>query len=100
MCRQAPVPQLLHGREKRVYGDSAYASQKTLMHGTAPQVQGFTGERIRSNGRRSAQVEDPNAGRESVSRLHGAGADEELPVTRSVDGTGAPVMGEDGKNAQ
>jgi IS5 family transposase len=42
-----PLPQLLHGREKRVYGDSAYASQKTLMHGKAPQVKDFTNERVR-----------------------------------------------------
>lgn len=42
-----PLPQLLHGREKRVYGDSAYASQKTLMHGKAPQAKDFTNERVR-----------------------------------------------------
>ena len=42
-----PLPQLLHGAEKRVYGDSAYASQKTLMHGKAPQAKDFTNERVR-----------------------------------------------------
>lgn len=42
-----PLPQLLHGREKRVYGDSAYASQKTLIHGKAPQAKDFTNQRVR-----------------------------------------------------
>jgi IS5 family transposase len=41
-----PLPQLLHGQERRVYGDSAYASQKTLMHGKAPQAKDFTNERV------------------------------------------------------
>jgi transposase, IS5 family len=31
-----PLPELLHGQERRVYGDSAYASQKELIHGKAP----------------------------------------------------------------
>lgn len=31
-----PLPQLLHGNEQRVYGDSAYASQKELMASKAP----------------------------------------------------------------
>lgn len=33
-----PLPQLLHGREKRVYGDNAYAyaSQKALIKSRAP----------------------------------------------------------------
>lgn len=42
-----PLPQLLHGRERRVYGDSAYASQKELMQGKAPQAKDFTNERVR-----------------------------------------------------
>jgi len=45
-----PLPQLLHGRERRVYGDSAYASQKKLIHGKAPQARDFTNERVRSKG--------------------------------------------------
>lgn len=45
-----PLPQLLHGREQRVYGDSAYASQKELIHSKAPQAKDFTNERIRRAG--------------------------------------------------
>jgi IS5 family transposase len=42
-----PLPHLLHGREKRVYGDNAYASQKALIHEKAPQAKDFTNERVR-----------------------------------------------------
>jgi IS5 family transposase len=41
------LPHLLHGREQRVYGDNAYASQKALIHGKAPQAKDFTNERVR-----------------------------------------------------
>ena len=37
-----PIPQLLHGNEKRVYGDSAYASQKALIRQAAPKAKDFT----------------------------------------------------------
>ncbi len=45
-----PLPDLLHGNEKRVYGDSAYASQKNLIEGKAPQAKDFTNQRTRRNG--------------------------------------------------
>lgn len=45
-----PLPQLLHGQEQRVYGDSAYASQKALIHQKAPQAKDFTNERVRRAG--------------------------------------------------
>lgn len=45
-----PLPQLLHGQEKRVYGDNAYAGQKELMHSKAPQAKDFTNERVRRGG--------------------------------------------------
>lgn len=45
-----PLPDLLHGQEKRVYGDSAYASQKKLIAGKAPKAKDFTNQRIRRNG--------------------------------------------------
>ena len=45
-----PLPDLLHGKEKRVYGDSAYASQKKLMHSKAPEAKDFTNERTRRPG--------------------------------------------------
>ena len=45
-----PLPDLLHGQEQRVYGDSAYASQKDLIHSKAPQAKDFTNCRTRKPG--------------------------------------------------
>lgn len=45
-----PLPQLLHGRERRVYGDSAYASQQELIHSKAPKARDFTNQRTRKAG--------------------------------------------------
>lgn len=45
-----PLPDLLHGQEKRVYGDSAYASPKELMQSKAAQARDFTNQRTRRNG--------------------------------------------------
>ncbi|WP_294769470.1 IS5 family transposase [uncultured Rhodoferax sp.] len=45
-----PLPNLLHGNEQRVYGDSAYASQKELIVSKAPQAKDFTNQRTRHNG--------------------------------------------------
>jgi IS5 family transposase len=45
-----PLPDLLHGQEERVYGDSAYASQKKLIRSKAPKAKDFTNERTRKNG--------------------------------------------------
>lgn len=45
-----PLPQLLHGDEQRVYGDSAYASQKALIGSKAPRAKDFTNQRVRRNG--------------------------------------------------
>ena len=42
-----PLPDLLHGAERRVYGDSAYASQKALIEAKAPQASDFTNQRVR-----------------------------------------------------
>lgn len=42
-----PLPDLLHGQERRVYGDSAYASQKELIQSKAPQAKDFTNCRTR-----------------------------------------------------
>ncbi|KVZ88866.1 transposase [Burkholderia ubonensis] len=43
------LAQLLHGQVQRVYGDSAYASQKALIHGKAPTARDFTNQRTRRN---------------------------------------------------
>lgn len=45
-----PLPDLLHGQERRVYGDSAYASQKKLIEGKAAKAKDFTNQRTRRNG--------------------------------------------------
>jgi IS5 family transposase len=45
-----PLPELLHGNERRVYGDSAYASQKGLIRAKAPKARDFTNQRSRRNG--------------------------------------------------
>ncbi|MGF6979849.1 IS5 family transposase [Paraburkholderia sp. JPY465] len=42
-----PLPRLLHGQEQRVYGDSAYASQKALIHSKASRARDFTNQRTR-----------------------------------------------------
>jgi IS5 family transposase len=45
-----PLPDLLHGAERRVYGDSAYASQKELIGSKAPNARDFTNQRTKRNG--------------------------------------------------
>ena len=45
-----PLPDLLHGKERRVYGDSAYASQKELIASKASQAKDFTNQRTRKGG--------------------------------------------------
>jgi IS5 family transposase len=44
------LPDLLHGQERRVYGDLAYASQKNLIEGKAPRAKDSTNQRTRRNG--------------------------------------------------
>ena len=51
-----PLPDLLHGQEQRVYGDSAYASQKDLIHSKAPQARDFTNCRTRKPGGEADEV--------------------------------------------
>lgn len=41
---------LLHGEERRVYGDSAYAHQKALIQQGAPHAKDFTNQRVRWSG--------------------------------------------------
>lgn len=40
-----PLPQLLHGAETRVWGDSAYIGQKNAMRAAAPKARDFTNRR-------------------------------------------------------
>jgi len=51
-----PLPDLLQGSERRVYGDSACASQKELIEARAPQARDFTNQRVR-NDDESGEVE-------------------------------------------
>lgn len=50
-----PIPELLHGNEQRMYGDSAYVSQKELIASKAPKAKDFTNERVRS---RNGEVDE------------------------------------------
>jgi IS5 family transposase len=45
-----PLPQLLHGGEEEVYGDSAYASQQELIESKAPMAQDRTNQRVVGSG--------------------------------------------------
>jgi len=45
-----PLPQLLHGEEREVYGDSAYASQQELIESRAPSAQDRTNQRVIGSG--------------------------------------------------
>ena len=45
-----PLPDLLHGQERRVYSDSVYASKKKLIEGKAPKAKNFINQRTRRNG--------------------------------------------------
>ena len=42
-----PLPELMHGAEEKLYGDSAYASQQALIRSKAPQAQDWTNQRVR-----------------------------------------------------
>ena len=44
-----PLPDLLHGAERRVYGDNQYASQKALIASKAPHAKDFTNARVRNH---------------------------------------------------
>ena len=55
-----PIPDLLHGNEQRMYGDSAYASQKELIHSKAAKAKDFTNQRVRS---RSGEIDEVKRGK-------------------------------------
>lgn len=56
-----PLPDLLHGHERRVYGGSAFASRKALIHGKSPSAQDCTNQRTRreQRSRRDQAGEEP-----------------------------------------
>jgi len=43
------LPHLLHGNERRVYGDSAYTGQGQTLRAIAPKARDFTNEKGRAN---------------------------------------------------
>ncbi len=45
-----PLPKLLHGAEKRVYGDRGYQGCGHIIKGAAPQARDFTNRRVRKPG--------------------------------------------------
>ena len=45
-----PLPDLLHGQETEVYGDSAYTSQQALIASKAPNARDATNQRARPGG--------------------------------------------------
>lgn len=54
------IEDLLHGDERRVYGDSAYASQKALIREHAPNAKDFTNQRTRKGGEVDEQERSRN----------------------------------------
>jgi IS5 family transposase len=61
-----PLPDLLHGQEQRVYGDSAYASQKALIWGKAPNARDFTSQRTRKSGEINEVARDKNRNKSKI----------------------------------
>jgi len=61
-----PLPSLLHGKEQRVYGDSAYANQKDLIHSAAPQAKDFTNQRTRRNGVVNEELKAKNRNKSKI----------------------------------
>lgn len=62
------LPELMHGKERRLYGDSAYRGekQKAAMRKAAPEVKDFTNERAHRNRPLSKQQKQTNTTKSSV----------------------------------
>jgi IS5 family transposase len=61
-----PLPDLLHGNEQRVYGDSAYSSQKELIAGKAPKAKDFTNQRSRYAGKVDEAIRAKNRNKSRI----------------------------------
>ena len=61
-----PLPNLLHGAERRVYGDSAYASQKASIKCKAPRAHDFTNQRSRRCGLIDEAVRSKNRNKSRI----------------------------------
>ena len=62
-----PLPELLHGAERRICGDSACASQKDLIETRAPQAHDFTNQRVQKDDQ-SRELERSKNGKKSKVR--------------------------------
>nr|MBI3613474.1 IS5 family transposase [Nitrospirota bacterium] len=60
------LPQLLHGRETRVYGDQAYRGQTAVIHQCAPQARDFTQRRWRFRGQVDRGEQEKNRRKSKV----------------------------------
>lgn len=60
------LTELLHGNERRVYGDSAYASQTELIRSKAPKAKDFTNQRTRYKGMVNEIERDKNRNKSRV----------------------------------
>ena len=60
------IPDLLHGNERRVYGDSAYSSQKELIAGAAPKARDFTNRKAARNKALTERERETNRRKSSV----------------------------------
>jgi transposase, IS5 family len=60
------LPQLLHGNERRVYGDSAYSSQQELIAQAAPQARDFTNKKGFRNRGLTEREQEKNSRKSSV----------------------------------
>ena len=61
-----PLPDLLHGQQRRVYGDSAYASQKALIHSKAAKAKDFTCQRTKRKGEIDEVARAKNRNKSSI----------------------------------
>jgi IS5 family transposase len=61
-----PLPDLLHGNEQRVYGDSAYSSQKDLIASKAPTAKDFTNQCSRYTGLIDEAVRSKNRNKSRI----------------------------------
>jgi transposase, IS5 family len=60
------LPQLLHGAETRLYGDSAYRGQKEAIRQAAPLARDFTNERAKRNQALTEQQKRKNRNKSAV----------------------------------
>ncbi|MFZ5524911.1 MAG: IS5 family transposase [Pseudomonadota bacterium] len=60
------IPDLLHGNERRVYGDSAYSSQKALIAEAAPKARDFTNKKGFRNKELTERERETNRRKSSV----------------------------------